>query len=57
MVKTQRNVSAMGHHVGYDEGVMINLWLCLCPYENMPAERQNVMFAVVIDKFLSCAEF
>lgn len=50
-------MSAIGHHIGHDEGVMIYLWFCLCLYENMPAERQNVMFTAVIDKELLCTEF
>lgn len=56
-VRTQRNVSATGHHTGSDEDVMIYLWLCLCLYENMPAERQNVMFTAVIDKWSPCSKF
>lgn len=34
VVKTLRNVSANGHHIGSVEVVIIYLWLCLCPYEH-----------------------
>ena len=42
MVETQRNVPAIGHHIGYDEGVMIysTCGFSLRLYENTPAERQ-----------------
>lgn len=56
MLKTQKNVPAISHHIGFDEGVMVYLWPCLFLYENMPAVRQNVMLIAVIDKWLACTE-
>lgn len=46
MVRTQRNVSATGHHIVSDEVVRLFLWLCQSVYKNRPTERQNALFNV-----------
>lgn len=52
-VRTQRNVSAIGHHIGYDEVVLIYLWLCLCLCGNMPRSKAECSVQGVIDKWFA----
>lgn len=59
-VETQRNVPAIGHHIGYDEGVMIysTCGFSLRLYENTLAERQDRMLCLQWwSTSVSCSQF